>query len=113
MTPETDLDLEEAVVAVRDSLLRAAMRAGTQPLRFEVGPIEMDFTVELRRETTGDFGIKAFVIGAGGKRASARTDTHHVHLVLTPQLPDGSKFCISTPDNGAAGKVDLSSVDGR
>ncbi|MFE2728475.1 trypco2 family protein [Kitasatospora sp. NPDC059327] len=54
-----DVPLADAVAAVRDELLEAAARASDDPqVVFAVGPVEMEFEVELRANAKAKAGFK-------------------------------------------------------
>ncbi|KAF4405532.1 MULTISPECIES: trypco2 family protein [Streptomyces] len=97
-----EIDLETAVRALRDQLLRAAAQAGDQQILFEVGPIEMEFLVELRRDAKLRGGVRAFVASAEGEAAAGRTRTHRVCLTLTAKDPTGGNLHISSADDADA-----------
>lgn len=65
-----------------------AVDAG-QPLRFEVGTVELDVDVEVTRATKGEGGLDLTVLGVGGSASGSRESTHGltstVHVVLTPR----------------------------
>ncbi|MFI6036381.1 trypco2 family protein [Streptomyces sp. NPDC051315] len=90
-----ELELAAAVQLVRDELLRASAAAAQSDLRFEVGPIGMEFTVELRRDVTVRTGFKAWVVSADADGKAGRTRTHKVSLTLTPKHADGTSVQIS------------------
>ncbi|WP_236246296.1 trypco2 family protein [Streptomyces sp. CC210A] len=85
MTNSTDIELADAIASVRDQVLEAALRATGQPVSFELGPIEMEFAVELRREVTGGNKVTARVVEAAGEGARATGGTHRVSFTLKPQ----------------------------
>jgi hypothetical protein len=74
------------------------------PLRFEVGSVELDVTVEATKTTTGGVGLDLKVLGVGvsgdGSRESARGTTSRVHVVLTPH-----------DSRRGDGKYEISAVD--
>ncbi len=94
------VELADAVEAVRDGLIRAAARAEGQPLRFELGDIQMEFTVEVRREAHGKGGVKAWVVDLGAEAGSARAHTHRVSFTLKPKHEDGGGWDIAADDEG-------------
>ncbi|MER5696106.1 trypco2 family protein [Streptomyces mirabilis] len=79
------IELAAAVQAVRDELLTAAAQGVGTNLVFELGDIDMEFTVELRKETKGGMKVRAWVVDAGAEKASANTSTHKVALTLKPK----------------------------
>ncbi|MFJ6120369.1 trypco2 family protein [Streptomyces sp. NPDC092129] len=79
------IELAAAVQAVRDELLTAASQGAGANLVFELGDIDMEFTVELRREAKGGLKVRAWVVDAGAESASANTRTHKVAFTLKPK----------------------------
>ncbi|MFJ4536612.1 trypco2 family protein [Streptomyces tibetensis] len=95
------IDLADAIQSVRDQLLDAATRASHQPLLFEVGEIELEFTVELRKEVAGGAKIKAWVVEAGAEASRSAGRTHRVAFTLTPKDPaTGRSIMVGNPDLG-------------
>jgi hypothetical protein len=86
------IPLRDALSALRAEVFGAAEDASTQAVRFELGPIEMEFQIVASREggANGKIGFHIFgaeaSIGASGKAAS--TSTQRVKLVLNPVLID-------------------------
>lgn len=86
------IPLRDAVQALRAEILSAAEAASAQAVRFELGPIEMEFQVVAKREGGGDakLGFHIFTadasLGANAKAASERTQ--RVKFVLNPVLVD-------------------------
>jgi hypothetical protein len=93
MTDEQDngsgLGLAGAVRGLRAELT-AAMTAGEgERVRFELGPVTMEFTVQVTNEKGIDGGVKFWVITAGGKGSRSTASTHTVTVELTPKGADG------------------------
>lgn len=80
-----DIELAAAVKAIRDQLMEAAAAGAAESMRFEVGPIEMEFAVELRQEAGVKGGIKAWLVNADAEARAARTGTHRITFTLTPK----------------------------
>ncbi|MEV6975001.1 trypco2 family protein [Kitasatospora sp. NPDC093806] len=85
-----DIGLAEAVAAVRAELLKAAQDADEQELRFEVGPIEMEFEVELRADARAKAGFRVWAVSAETEAGVSRGRTHRISFTLTPQLAEQS-----------------------
>ncbi|MFF2301868.1 trypco2 family protein [Streptomyces sp. NPDC058128] len=81
----TDIELADAIESVRNQLVEAAGRATGKPVAFEVGDIEMEFTIELRKEVKGGAKVKAWVVEAGADASRTRGDTHRVSFTLKPR----------------------------
>jgi hypothetical protein len=55
-----------------------------EELPFGLGPVELEFLVDVSKETTGGGGIKINVITFGGKKTSGLTNSHKIKLTLNP-----------------------------
>lgn len=98
---EQEIGVAEAVEHLRAELAAAAASAGVGP-RFEVGPVELEFSVEMRREGTGKAGIRAWVVSADAEVSASKASVHRLKLVLTPQdTTAGQPYRITTdrPDD--------------
>jgi hypothetical protein len=84
-----DIQLADAVAALRDELLEAVGRGRGQELAFRVGPVELEFTVELRVDAKGKGGFKAWVVSGDGEAGVARGRTHRVMVTLVPKGRNG------------------------
>ncbi|MFI5888129.1 trypco2 family protein [Streptomyces sp. NPDC051554] len=96
-----EIGLADAVEAVRDQLIEAAGRNASQDVRFQVGPITMEFTVELRREASGKAEVKAWILGSSAEGKVTKSNLHRVQLTMTPlDSTTGQPYEISNPDPG-------------
>ncbi|WP_433541783.1 trypco2 family protein [Streptosporangium sandarakinum] len=98
-----EIELADAVEAVRDELLAAAVRGADSEIAFTVGPIELEFTVELKVDAKAKGGFKAWVVTADAETGVARGRTHKVKVTLTPRHRDGADLLIrggSGPGDG-------------
>jgi hypothetical protein len=108
-----DIELADAVAAVREELVEAAWRGRGKPVGFVVGPIEMEFTVELRADARAKVGFKAWVLASAEVEAGvARGRTHKVKVTVTPKAPDGGDLLIAA-DAAGFGPGDASGHVGR
>lgn len=80
-----EIELADAVESVRDGLLAAAARQTGSELRFEVGEIQMEFTVEVRRDARARGGVRAWVVDAGAEAGASQARTHRVSFTLRPR----------------------------
>ncbi|MER5358404.1 trypco2 family protein [Streptomyces sp. NPDC002785] len=102
-----EIELAAAVALIRDELMRAAAAGADDELRFEVGPIGMEFAVEMRRDVAVKAGFRAWVVAADAEGRAGRTRTHRVTLSLTPKRADGTPVEIShDPDDDPGGDAD-------
>ncbi|MEV5980687.1 trypco2 family protein [Streptomyces sp. NPDC052114] len=87
MANETWAGLAEAIAAVRGELQRAAEDGREEDLRFRTGPVELEFTVDVRKE--GEARAKVFVLpfGAEAKAAAAKGTVNRLKVTLQPVDP--------------------------
>ncbi|MFI9342157.1 trypco2 family protein [Streptomyces sp. NPDC052773] len=102
------IELADAVAALRDELLAAHARGAGAEIAFDVGPIEMEFAVELRHDAKGNGGFKAWVVTAGAEASAGRTRTHRVTVTLTPRRADGRDLPIHGDPDRPQGPGDVS-----
>src|SRR4051795_6962283 len=81
--------LADAIRALRSELTTAMTEGADQALRFELGPVEMEFLLEVQREAGGEAGVRFWVVSLGGKGSVASGSTHRVRLSLTPKDRSG------------------------
>ncbi|MBT1090536.1 trypco2 family protein [Streptomyces chartreusis] len=95
------IDQADAIQSVRDQLLDAATHAIDKPLLFEVGELQLEFTVELRKEVVGGTKIKAWVVEAGADASRSVGSTRRVAFTLTPKASVTSRSIkVGNPDLG-------------
>jgi len=99
------IELADAVQAVRDQLINASIRGNGQNVRFEVGDIHMEFTVELRSEVKAGAKIRAWVVDAGAEGSQSDTRTHKVAFTLKPKdARTGGSWQVGNTDPGSTGR---------
>lgn len=110
--PDPRIDLADAVAAIRDQLMDAATRAADERIRFEVGPIQLEFTVELQHDAGAKFGVRAWVLSAGVSAASSSQYTQKISLTLTPKdAKTGRATEVGNDDPAATGLFGKSGDD--
>ncbi|QKW23851.1 hypothetical protein HUT16_36350 [Kitasatospora sp. NA04385] len=102
-----DIELAEAVAAVRNELLKAQRLGTGQELLFEVGPIEMAFEVELRADAKAGGKFKVWALSAEAAGSVSRGRTHRISFTLTPRQADRTDLLISGAGDGADEPEDL------
>lgn len=108
-----EIELGDAVAAVREELLHAAARGIGQSVQFLVGPIELEFTVELRQDAKAKAGFKAWVISGDAEGGLSRGRTHRVSMTLTPVRPGGGDWLVAGDSVRPEGPGDVSDTIGR
>jgi len=95
------IELADVVGSVRDGLVEAASRGAGNGLRFELGEIQMEFMVEVRRDARARGGVKAWVVDAGAEAGVSRAQTHKVSFTLKPRdTATGQDWLIAADDEG-------------
>jgi hypothetical protein len=78
--------LVEAIRRLRADLTQARGEGMNEQLRFRLGPVQMEFQVQVTREGSGDMGVRFYVVSVGGKVSGSRAETHTVTLSMIPQI---------------------------
>ncbi|GAA4674810.1 trypco2 family protein [Phytohabitans rumicis] len=82
------LGLADAVQALREELT-IARQAGEDnddnDYVFEVGPVEVEFTVVAKKGGKGRLGVTFGVVTVGGEAGLGRDETHRLKVTLTPK----------------------------
>jgi hypothetical protein len=76
--------LAEAVKGIRSELSEAMAAGVGERLRFEVGPVELEFAVDVQRDLQAKAGVKVWVIEIGGSGGLSRDSSHRVKVTLNP-----------------------------
>jgi hypothetical protein len=84
-----EIGLSEAVRAVRAELEAARLAGADEDIRFEVGPIEIEFEVAVTREAQAGGKVKVWVVEAGAEGTVGKSTTHRVALTLNPTTAKG------------------------
>lgn len=104
-----DIPLVDAVAAVRDELITAARLGGEHPeMVFEVGPVEMEFAVELRADGKAKAGFRLWAVSAETEAGVSRGRTHRVAFTLTPKSAEGGHVLVGGVHERPAGPGDTS-----
>src|SRR5262245_12302640 len=79
------LELSTLIQGLRAELARSWQEGERSAIGFEVGPVDVEVTVQAERSADVRAGIRFWVAeaGAGGSRTS--TDTQRILLTLTPR----------------------------
>ncbi|MGW2225595.1 trypco2 family protein [Streptomyces formicae] len=88
MADESWAELADAITAIREQLQRAAEAGQGQGLQFRTGPVELEFTVDVR--TDGEARAKVFVLpfGAEAKAARSKGTVNRLKVTLQPVDPE-------------------------
>jgi Trypsin-co-occurring domain 2 len=70
-------------------------QATGEEIRFRVGPVELEFLLEVTREVGAEGGVKFYVVSLGAKGGVARTSTHRIKLSLVPVTAEGKDLRVA------------------
>src|SRR4051812_48118242 len=76
------IGLADAVREVRAELRTAMEESEDEPVRFDVGEIEMEFAVEVRRDERADGGIRVWIANVGASSGESTATTHRLRVTL-------------------------------
>ena len=103
-----EIGLADAVTAVREELTRAAAQGAGEDWQFSVGPVQMEFEVELRADARAKGGFRVWAVTADAEAGVARARTHRISFTLTPRRTDGTDARIGVDTSDAFGPGDVS-----
>ena len=83
---DDNLPLATAIEALRQELIVALDKGKDAEVRFALGPVELEFQVEVSYEAGGEAGVRFWVVTLGGKGSRTSATTHTVRLSLSPVL---------------------------
>src|SRR5947209_6773429 len=91
------VSLAKAIEAVREELKQAQNSGAGDDVRFTVGPVVMEFAVELTGTIGTDASVKVLnIVSIGGKGERSRSESNRVTVTLTPHTPKGGPFEVSS-----------------
>lgn len=102
--------LGELIVQLRRELDAAQRDDPQNPIRFKVGPIELETALEVTRGAELGAGVVLRVLSLGGKRSRGDTETTRLKLMLTPTDRRHASGDLTVAAEDTEG--DRSSVDG-
>lgn len=76
--------LAEAIKGIRAELSDAMAAGEGERLRFDVGPVELEFAVDIQRDLQAKAGVKVWVVEIGGSGGWSRDSSNRVKVTLNP-----------------------------
>ncbi len=83
------IELGEVINELRRELQDAINKGEGQPLRFELGPIELEAIVAVEKGGGGGAKVRFWVIELGGDAKLTQSSTQRIKLALQPRLASG------------------------
>ncbi|WP_251074713.1 trypco2 family protein [Streptomyces sp. ISL-12] len=83
--PMERVELTAAVQGLRDQLIASVDASDGQRIKFEVEEVNLEFTVELRRDVNSKAGFRAWVVSGDVQAGATRSSVHRVSVKLKPK----------------------------
>jgi hypothetical protein len=82
LADQSKIPLANAIRALREELAQAVREGQDEEVRFRVGPVDLEFQVEISKEASGKAGVAFWVVsvGGGGGRSSSTANTVKINL---------------------------------
>jgi Trypsin-co-occurring domain 2 len=80
------IELGEVIAELRRELQQAMNAGQGQPLRFELGPVELEATVAVEKGGGGGAKVRFWVVELGGDANAAQSSSQRIKLALQPRL---------------------------
>jgi Trypsin-co-occurring domain 2 len=80
------IELAEVIGELRRELQQAMAAGEGEPLRFELGPVELEATVAVEKGGGGGAKVRFWVIELGGDAKASQSSTQRIKLALQPRL---------------------------
>ncbi|UXY31139.1 trypco2 family protein [Streptomyces sp. HUAS TT20] len=87
------IELSDMIVQLRQELYAAMTNGPAGPVRFELGPVEIEASVTVGREAGVGGKVRFWVVEANADGKVATSQTHRINVTLQPRLvtPDGTQ----------------------
>jgi len=93
------IELSEVIGELRRELQQAMHAGEGEPLRFELGPVELEATVAVEKGGSGVAKVRFWVIELGGDAKASQASTQRIKLALQPRLAgSGESPLIAGPE---------------
>jgi hypothetical protein len=76
--------LAQAIGGIRAELTEAMASATDEQLRFDVGDVELEFTVDVRHDRKAQGGVRVWVAELGGGGGTSRGSANRLKVTLHP-----------------------------
>ena len=89
------IELGEVISELRRELQQAMDAGQEQPLRFELGPVELEATVAVEKGAGGGAKVRFWVLELGGDAKVTGASSQRIKLVLRPTLASGETAMVA------------------
>jgi hypothetical protein len=77
-------DLSETIAALRRELTMAMAEGSGEKIQFQLGPVELEIALDIKKSTSAGGGIKFWVASFEGKGQTTKETRHRIKLQLQP-----------------------------
>ncbi|WP_405931614.1 trypco2 family protein [Streptomyces sp. NBC_00827] len=95
MADEAWVGLAEAIGAIRAELQQAARDGAGQEIQFRTGPVEVEFSVDVKKDGEARAKVLVLPFGAEAKASRSKGTTSRVKITLQPVDAEGADLRIS------------------
>jgi hypothetical protein len=81
---EIAVGLSDAIAALRKELATALSAGKDEDVKLRLGPVELEFLLDVKREGGGSGGIRFWVVSLEGKTVVSHDSLHRIKLSLQP-----------------------------
>jgi len=85
------IGLADVIRALRAELDESRADAQGKDVRFQVGPVDLEFQVAITSTDEVGGGVKFWVLDASGKSTDVTSTTHTIKIQLTPSDAQGDQ----------------------
>lgn len=101
---QDDVGLAAAIEVVRRELLAAQQDGQGSGLQFVVGPVELEFVVDVTREGGGEASVKVLsLLSLGAKGSVSQAVSNRIRVTLGAVGADGKPFEVAAYRQGRPG----------
>jgi hypothetical protein len=93
------MPLAAVVESLRAELSTAMAKGEGEQVRFRLGPVELEFQVQVSGEVGAEAGVKFWVVSVGGSATRSSASTHTIKLVLHPTGSGGGDVTVGDEDS--------------
>jgi hypothetical protein len=83
--PDAGIDLTTVIQQLRYDIERTWWHGQNSGVAMEVGPIELEVTVQVAKDKKAKLGVKFYVVDASVGGDGSATNTQRIKLTLTPR----------------------------
>ncbi|MFD8159698.1 trypco2 family protein [Streptomyces malaysiensis] len=93
------IELSEMIRELRREFTAALSESHGEPVRFELGPVEVEASVTVSKEAGGDAKLRFLVVETGTAAKLAHAETQRITFTLQPRLADTGESVLITGDD--------------